>query len=78
VDGVARREPGEFALADVRPVELVRSEDSDGDAMWQLRLWLAGSESLWLQAQARHGEQRAREHAARVQRFLGLENGATT
>ena len=41
--------------------------------MYQLRLWLAGSESLWLQAQAVHGEARVREQAERVRHFLRLE-----
>ena len=34
----------EFVLADARAVEVVRFEDSDGDPMYRLRLWLAGSE----------------------------------
>ena len=70
--GAGGRDRTDFALADARAVEIVRSEDSDGDPMYRLRLWLAGSESLWLQAQATHGEARALEQAARVREYLGL------
>ena len=68
--GAARTE---FALGDARAVEIVHSKDGDGDPMYQLRLWLAGSESLWLQAQAVHGEARVREQADRVRHFLQLD-----
>lgn len=61
-----------FALADVRAVEIVRSTDNDNDPMFQLRLWLAGSRTLWLQAQAVYGEPGAARDAARVRHFLGL------
>lgn len=72
-EGVRGSEPTEFALDDAHAVEIVRSKDSDGDPMYRLRLWLADSEYLWLQAQAVHGEARARDKAERVRRFLGLE-----
>jgi len=62
----------QFALADTRAVEIVRSTDNDGDPMFQLRLWLAGSRHLWLVAQPVRGEERVRENAERVRRFLGL------
>jgi hypothetical protein len=62
----------DFALADARSIEIVRSTDSEGDPMFQLRLWLSGSRMLWLQAQAVRGEARVREEAARVRRFLGI------
>ena len=65
--------PGEFPLADVRAVEVVRSKDSDGDPVFQLRLRLARGESLWLQSQPASGEARATENAERVRRFLGLD-----
>jgi len=67
----------EFALADARAVEIVQSKDGDGDPMYRLRLWLRGSDSLWLQAQAAHGEKAARERAAHVRRFLRLEDPPT-
>jgi hypothetical protein len=46
--------------------------------MYRLRLWLAGSESLWLQAQAVHNETRVREQAERVRRFLGIDSDGAT
>lgn len=61
-----------FALADTRALEIVRSTDSDGDAIFQLRLWLAGSRQLWLMAQPAHGEQQVLAKAERVRRFLDL------
>ena len=61
-----------FALADARALEIVRSTDSDGDPIFQLRLWLAESRPLWLMAQPIHGEQRLLEKAERVRQFLGL------
>jgi hypothetical protein len=64
--------PGEFALAEVRAVEVVRSKDSDGDPVFQARLRLARGESVWLQAQPASGEALATENAERVRRFLGL------
>jgi hypothetical protein len=76
--GAQGAERTEFALGDARAVEIVQSKDSDGDPMYQLRLWLAGSESLWLHAQAVHGgEARVREQAERVRHFLGLDDVQT-
>jgi len=71
--GAHGSERTEFALDRARAVEIVHSKDSDGDPMYRLRLWLAGSDSLWLQGQAVHGEKRVREQAECVSRFLGLE-----
>lgn len=71
--GVHGSERTEFALDRARAVEIVHSKDSDGDPMYQLRLWLEGSESLWLQGQAVHGEARVREQAERIRWFLGLD-----
>lgn len=62
----------QFALADARRLEIVRSTDNDGDPMFQLRLWLAESRSLWLMAQPVHGEHRVLEKAERIRRFLDL------
>jgi len=62
----------EFELADARNVEIVRSTDNDGDPVFRLRLWLAGSRSVWLQAQSIRGEARVHEGAERIRRFLRL------
>lgn len=61
-----------FPLSDARAVEIVRSRDNDNDPMFQLRLWLAESRQLWLQAQPVYGEARAIDEAERLRRFLGL------
>ena len=74
--GAHGAERTEFALDRARAVEIVHSKDSDGDPTYQLRLWLAGSESLWLHAQAVHGETRVRDQAERVRRFLALDVNA--
>ncbi|HKG94005.1 MAG TPA: hypothetical protein VKA84_19000 [Gemmatimonadaceae bacterium] len=62
-----------FPLDEVRAVDIARSKDSDGDPMFQLRLWLSGSRVLPLQAQPAHGEERARERAAEIRGFLRLQ-----
>jgi len=74
-EGAHGSERTEFALDGARAVEIVHSKDSDGDPMYRLRLWLAESESLWLQGQPVHGEARVREQAERVRRFLGIDDG---
>lgn len=61
-----------FPLGDARAVEIVRSSDGDNDPMFQLRLWLAESRALWLQAQPVYGEALAVHEATRLRRFLGL------
>ncbi|HEY2378201.1 MAG TPA: hypothetical protein VGH98_19650 [Gemmatimonadaceae bacterium] len=61
-----------FPLGEARAVEIVRSSDSDNDPMFQLRLCLAESRALWLQAQPVYGEALARHEAARLRRFLRL------
>ena len=61
-----------FALTDAQAIEIVRSSDSEGDPIFRLRLWLAGSRQLWLAAQPVHGEQRLRQQAEHVRRFLDL------
>ena len=70
--------PAEFALADVRAVEVVRSKDSDGDPVFQVRLRLARGESVWLQAQPMTGERYATDQAARIRSFLGLGSASSS
>jgi hypothetical protein len=64
-----------FALGDVRTIEIVRSKDSDGDPMYQLVLWLAGSRRLPLQL-PEHGRTRAESSRARLVSELGLAETA--
>ena len=62
-----------FQLAEARQVEVVRSTDNDGDSQFQLRLWLAGSRAVWLQAQPTRGnDTEAQIRAQMVRKFLGL------
>jgi hypothetical protein len=60
-----------FRLDDVRTIEIVKSEDSDGDPMYHLVLWLAGSRRLPLQL-PEHGLARAESNKARLVGELGL------
>ena len=60
-----------FRLDDVRTIEIVKSQDSDGDAMYQLVLWLSGSRRLALQL-PEHGLARSESSKARLIAELGL------
>jgi len=64
----------QFELADARDVEIVRSTDNDGDPVFRLRLWLAGSRAVWLQAQTSRGEAQVREAAEAIRRFLRFDD----
>jgi hypothetical protein len=66
-----------FALPEARSIEIVPSTDSDGDPMFQLRLWLSGSRAIWLQAQAVRGEAQVRELADRLRSFLAIPKAAS-
>ena len=68
----------EFKLADARALEIQSSVDSEGDPMYQLRLWLSGSRVLPLQGQPAHGRERAETAAATLRRALGLPDSAAT
>jgi hypothetical protein len=72
VRGLRRRERTLFALDDARFVDIVESRDSDGDAMFQIRLWLAGSRVVPLQAQPVHGREWSQMRAVEIREFLGL------
>jgi len=66
-----------FPLADARSLEVVTGRDGDGDPTFRLRLWLAGSRSVWLQANPAYGGGTAAwEAAERVRAFLALRNRA--
>jgi hypothetical protein len=60
-----------FRLDDVRTIEIVTSQDSDGDPMYQLVLWLAASRRLALQV-PEHGLARAESSRAKLVGGLGL------
>jgi len=65
-------EPTRFRINDARAIEIAHATDSDGDSMYQLRLWLSESRVLPLQAQPMHGEARAKGGASRLRDALGL------
>ena len=73
-----RPQIAEFKLADARSIEIKQSVDSDGDAMYQLRLWLSGSRVIDLQSQPAHGRERAEARAATLRSALALPNAAPT
>ena len=73
-----RVQTAEFKIADVRAVEIQSSVDSDGDPMYQLRLWLSGSRVLPLQGQPAHGRGLAEANAATLRRALALPDTAAT
>lgn len=61
-----------FALFDVLSVRLQESRDSDGDAMYQLRLTLKDGRALFLQGRPSHGEAAAQERLREIREFLSL------
>ena len=65
-----------FMVTDVRAIEIKQSLDSDGDPMFQLRLWLSGSRVLPLQSQPTHGRERAEQTAAELRTLLALPDSA--
>ena len=73
-----RAQRAEFKLADARALEIQSSVDSEGDPMYQLRLWLSGSRVLPLQGQPAHGRERAETSAATLRRALGLPDSPET
>ena len=68
----ARRHVAEFKMSEVRTVEIRTARDSDGDPMYQLRLWLSGSRVLALQGQPTHDNARVAMVAATLRHALGL------
>lgn len=67
-----RRQAERFKVADVRAIEILRTVDSEGDPMYQLRLWLSGSRVLPLQSQPTHQLKRVRNAAEALRHGLGL------
>ena len=68
----------EFNLDEARALEIHQSVDSDGDPMYQLRLWLSGSRVVDLQSQSSHGRERAEARATALRKALALPNTAPT
>ena len=68
----SRSQIAEFKLDDARAIEIGQCVDSDGDPMYQLRLWLSGSRVVPLQSQFSHGRERAEARAATLRSVLAL------
>ncbi|HJP59692.1 MAG TPA: hypothetical protein VJ865_06820 [Gemmatimonadaceae bacterium] len=73
-----RPQIADFTLDEARAIEIRQSVDSDGDAMYQLRLWLSGSRVIELQSQPSHGRETAEARAATLRNVLALPNSAST
>ncbi|HKR10308.1 MAG TPA: hypothetical protein VJS39_14030, partial [Gemmatimonadaceae bacterium] len=73
-----RPQIAEFKLDEMRAIEIRTSVDTDGDPMYQLRLWLSGSRVIELQSQPSHGRERAEAHAATLRSALALPNTPPT
>jgi hypothetical protein len=61
-----------FQVADVRTIEVLGRADDEGGAMYQLRLWLAGSRVLPLQGEPSHGVARGERDASAIRAALRL------
>ena len=72
----SRRETAEFKVSDARSIEIRRSVDSDGDPLYQLRLWLSGSRVLPLQGQPARNQATTEEAAATLRHALSLPDSA--
>lgn len=71
-----RAQISEFKVSDASALEILRSLDSDGDAMFQLRLWLTGSRVIWMQSQPTHRRENVEKVAATLRQSLGLPDTA--
>ena len=70
--GLRTRSRVEFACKDVSIVDLKEEKDSDGDPMFQVRIWLRDGRTILLQSQPVHGREWCAERADAIRRFLGL------
>jgi hypothetical protein len=53
-------------------VDLEEGKDSDGDRMYQVRLWLRDGRAVVLQSAPVHGRDWCSARAEAIRRFLGL------
>lgn len=70
--GLRSRQRIEFACRDVCVVDLQQEQDSDGDPMYRVRLWLRDGRAILLQSQAMHGREWCAVRAEMIRRFLGI------
>jgi len=71
--GLRTRSRVEFACRDVCVVDLKQDRDSDGDPMYQLRIWLRDGRAIPLQSQPVHGLAWCAVRADAIRRFLGIK-----
>jgi hypothetical protein len=71
------RETVSFAFDDVRSVEARPGRDSDGDPVFELRIWLRSGQFLVPHGQPLRGEDHARAQAERLRAALGVESERT-
>jgi len=62
----------EFRCSDVRGLEVHEARDGDGDATFQLRLWLRDGRVVALHGNVSYGREWVEARAAPIRRFLGL------
>ena len=67
-----RRETIPFSFADVRSVEVRPGRDSDGDPVFELRIWLRSGQFLVPHGQPLRGEEQARAQAERLRAALDV------
>jgi hypothetical protein len=70
IRGLLRQKRTAFTLDEVSHIDVVQSRDSDGDMMYQIRLWLTDSRVLALQARPTYGREEVETNAAAIRRFL--------
>jgi hypothetical protein len=71
--GLRTRTRVEFACGDVCVVDLREEKDSDGDPMYQVRIWLRDGRTILLQSQPVHGLAWCAVRADAIRRFLGVK-----
>jgi hypothetical protein len=71
--GLRTRTRVEFACRDVCVVDLREEKDSDGDPMYQVRIWLRDGRAILLQSQPVHGFAWCAVRADAIRRFLGVK-----
>jgi hypothetical protein len=70
--GLRTRSHVEFACRDVCVVDLEQQEDSEGDPMYRVRVWLRDGRAIVLQSQPMHGREWCAARADAIRRFLGV------
>ena len=72
--GLRTRSRVEFACQDVCIVDLKEEKDSDGDPMYQVRIWLRDGRTILLDSQPVHGREWCASRADAIRRFLSVSS----